>query len=159
MLQQNEKDRIINFLEEFGWLLKNYSNDSLGDEIAKFIKQRKQNSLNLSNVEEYTPENPNITFLVGILPSLFMNRKFFPKNEDIAMFAEKVLKVHITRPEKRSQYELIGRIMCEVTTLDDKSLIKVVDELRKYSPTKNKSNDINSWNEVIRKLSGEDYHG
>lgn len=150
-----KRDDIYNFLEELGWLLQSYSKLNISQEISKLTR------INNSSLdyEEAVPSNPNILFLAGTLPSLFMNKEIFPGNEAIAQFADKVLKVSITRWEKRSQYELIGRVVCEVTKLDDYKLVKVVKELKKYvlNQTKPTSKQITDWNEVIRRLTGE--HG
>lgn len=153
MSNKRPRQRTINFLEELGWLLKNYCDADLPDELTKFAKSQRATA----TVEEFTPENPNIAFLVGVLPSLFMNREYFPKNEDIARFSEKILHIPITRFEKRSQYELIGRIVCEVTNLDDGKLSNLVKELKKYLPSSEKPavRNADEWNEVIRRLSGD----
>lgn len=150
--KRNSRDRALNFMEELGWLLRNYADNDLSAEIGKIVKSTKLNA----PVDEFTPANPNIAFLVGALPDLFMNRDNFPKNEDIARFAESILHVSITRFEKRSQYELIGRIVCEVTKLDDMQLEAVVKELKRYLPSRSKINkkSPDEWNEVIQRLSG-----
>lgn len=152
-VRKAERQRLIFFLEELSWLLRNYSNTSLLEELDGLIKS----SIDHSTFDDFTPTNPNIAFLVGALPVLFMDKDLFKRNEDIALFSEKVLKIPISRYDKRSQYELIGFIVCEVSKLDDKKLSQVVKELKSYLPDRGKTQKKGAmeWNEAIRRLSGE----
>lgn len=146
-------ERLTNFLEEFGWLLKEYSDLDFA-EIGRVSRQQLQKA-SISDLQEYAPANPNIAFLVGVLPALFMDRRFFKTNDAIAGFAEQVLKIPISRPDKRSQYELVGKIVCEVTKLDDSQLSNVAAELRKIVSMDRPGDKhiVSDWNEVIRRLS------
>jgi len=149
--------RTLFFIEEFSWLLKTYSDINLYDELNSLVNFLEPKM----NLESVLPSsNPNITYLAGTLPRLFMNKDYFPQNEDIAKFAKKVLHVSISRYDKRSQYELIGLIVCQVTNMNDKELNKIVKELNRHIETIDnpKIGDLNkqlSWNQVIQKLSGE----
>jgi hypothetical protein len=79
-------------------------------------------------------------------------------------FAFEALRLAISRWEKRSRYELIGRIVCETARLDDDRLARLVDALSKVvsnDPSAQglirdrKANKL-SWNEVIQLLSHAD---
>jgi len=153
-MRNRPQKRVVDFIEELAWLLDSYYTPEFGHDLSWFARSGK---LSASDSEEFTPANPNIAFLVGALPGLFMNRRLFPRNEDIANFAEKVLKLNVTRTEKRSQYELVGLIVCEVLRVDDSKLSAVVRELKQYVSTKGpkRARDAMGWNEVIRHLTGE----
>ena len=110
---------------------------------------------------KYASPNPNIHYLIGVLPRLFQDKKIFPKNEDIASFANDVLGVDISRVEKRSKYELIGMVVCECNSLDDAKLGEMVDALALITGSNEKilrfaeerKTTGFSWNETIRKLA------
>lgn len=151
------QDRLANFLEELGWLLSSYS-DLPFEDIAKLFKVRRQSAA-ITGLEALAPSNPNILFLVGALPGLFMDRRLFPRNDDIARFSTEVLHVPVSRTEKRSQYELIGLILCEVTKLDDRKLERVTLELRDIVVNKDQlgpNKFMGGWNAAIRRLTGVD---
>ena len=54
---------------------------------------------------------PNISALVGCLPNLFLDLDLFKTNADIAEFADAVLKIKISRFEKKSRFEIIGIVV------------------------------------------------
>lgn len=152
-MNPRSRDRITNFLEELAWLLKNYADLSY-DELVKFVRSLRGSST--AALQDFAPANPNIAFLVGALPGLFLDRRLFRRNEDIAQFSEKVLGIPINRFEKRSQYELIGFVVCEVARLDDRKLARVVAELKRIVSMKDHSESksfVGGWNEVIRRLT------
>ena len=111
--------------------------------------------------DRYTSPNPNIHFLIGILPRLFQDQMLFPSNASISEFADEILGIPVSRSEKRSKYELIGLIVCETNDLTDEKLNKLVQalaeitesetKLRKFKEER-KSNDF-SWNRAIETLS------
>jgi hypothetical protein len=109
---------------------------------------------------EYASPNPNKHFLIGVLPRLFQDTKIFPSNEDIAEFAQTVLRVPVTRYEKRSKYELIGLIVCQTNELDEEKLSNLVkalsvitrsDEKLKKVVEARRSGGL-SWNEAIQQI-------
>jgi hypothetical protein len=163
---RNEKTRdlrsIKKFLEELFWVLSANSNidfRAVVDNIDVLTGNASDPRL-----AKYVSKNPNIHFLVGTLPIIFSDEKYFPTNEDITEFALEALNLPISRWEKRSRYELIGLVVCETAKLNDQRLVKLVDVLSKIltdDPNalgifqSRKANKL-SWNEVIQRLSRGD---
>ena len=154
----------IDFIEEMSWLLDSKKNLKLR-EIPEILRSRLLLSNSVSNAaEKYVSPNPNIHYLIGVLPRLFQDIKIFQRNEDIAEFASEVLGLKIARIEKRSKYELIGLIVCETNLLDDQKLEDLVTSLSEIAGNQDKLNFIAkeketsnfSWNETIRKIGGSD---
>jgi hypothetical protein len=153
----------IDFLEELSWLLESKKNLKL-NEIPTILRNKLLTSSNVTkSAEKYVSPNPNIHYLIGVLPRLFQDPKLFSKNEEIADFAVEVLGIQISRIEKRSKYELIGLIVCEANTLNDKELENLVGSLAVITGSSEKINLMAkekslvgfSWNETIRKLASQ----
>jgi len=149
----------INFIEELSWLVNSKNVPDL-KEIPNLI--RSVISDNTSNIaRKYSSKNQNKNSLVGVLPNLFLDLELFKSNGDIADFSLSVLKIEIPRFEKRSRFEIIGLIVCEVFSLEDKELEVLVnaieeltgdnDKLKKVKAEKQKANF--SWNQTIQKLN------
>ena len=108
----------------------------------------------------YQSSSPNKHFLIGVLPRLFQDKELFPQNEDIADFANTVLKLSISRMEKRSRYEIIGKVVCETDVLDEFGLSSLVQALEKLVGDKDKLAQMAvkkrlgsfSWNETLQEL-------
>lgn len=148
----------INLIEELSWLLEKNNNVKL-KEIPNILRE-------VVNYDEIIPlkyksKNSNKNFLIGVLPNLFQDQDLFKTNSDLIEFAELVLKIVISRPEKRSRYELIGLIVCEVSNLNDYDLNQLVDalteittnddKLKKIKEQRKKSNF--SWNDAIYEIN------
>lgn len=147
------------FLEELSWVLsKNSHLDFKLLQEAVAVGATAQDRL-----DSRVSKNPNIHFLVGVLPIVFSDERYFPSNEDIASFAFQALKLPISRWEKRSRYELIGRVVCETAQLDDERLTRLVAALTRITaadPTakailEEKKLHQLSWNEVIQRLNSD----
>lgn len=148
----------INLIEELSWLLEKNNNVKLR-EIPEILREviNQGESMPL----KYKSDNPNKNYLIGVLPNLFQDQDLFKTNSDLIEFATIILKVVISRPEKRSRYELIGLIVCEVRNLNDFDLDVLVealaeittneDKLKKFKENKKKSNF--SWNDAIYELN------
>ncbi|WP_345879170.1 hypothetical protein [Shewanella algae] len=151
----------IDFIEELSWLLDSKKKLKLS-EIPDILRgQMLANESMVSAAEQYASPNPNIHYLIGVLPRLFQDMKLFPKNEDIASFAKDVLGVDVSRIEKRSKYELIGLVVCECNSLNDSKLEDMVKALSAITMSSEKISRFAeekkltgfSWNETIRKLA------
>lgn len=151
----------IDFIEELSWLLESKSKLKLS-EIPEILRSNLDTVNNVKNTtSKYISPNPNIHYLIGVLPRLFKDTKIFQKNEDIVAFAVEVLKIEISRSDKRSRYELIGLIVCECNELDDNALEVLVNALSKITGSAEKINQMAkekasvgfSWNETIRNLA------
>lgn len=164
-LDSNKKRKItqaINFVEELSWLFDANSKRNIDfKEISVLLRQLAETSPELSVTNKYESPNPNKNYLIGILPNLFQDSDLFKTNFDLSDFAENVLKIEVSRVEKRSRYELIGLIVCEVINLNEgdlsvlvESLAKITnnhEKLRQFKEAKKKANF--SWNEAIQQLS------
>ncbi|WP_238311083.1 hypothetical protein [Methylobacterium organophilum] len=149
------------FLEELSWLLHAHADlDFRSIKNARAEKQTKTPEL----FERLAPKNPNIVYLVGTLPSLFIDESLFPSNEDIAEFASTALKINLPRWHKKARFELVGHIVCRAVELDNKqverlvrALVKIVDggESGKASLKARKQQGM-SWNEVIQDLLAQE---
>lgn len=151
----------IDFIEELAWLLDSKRKLKLS-EIPDILRSKLlAPDLFSGAADKYVSPNPNIHYLIGVLPRLFQDEKLFTRNEDIAEFAEDVLGIEISRVEKRSKYELIGLIVCECNSLDDNKLDSLVNSLSVITGSdekirmmaKEKSSIGFSWNETIRKIA------
>lgn len=108
----------------------------------------------------YQSSSPNKQFLIGVLPRLFQDKALFPQNEDIADFANSALKLEMSRTEKRSRYEIIGKVVCETDTLDEYELTFLVQALERLVEDKDKLAQMAerkrigsfSWNETLQEL-------
>jgi hypothetical protein len=144
----------VNILEEISWIIDRKSID-LSDMIKK-VKVAIGETTNKSNEE-------SITHLVGILPSLFMDKELFVKNDDLLDFAEQILRLKAKRSGNRSRTESIGWIVCELSKSDEcirKDFLDALDELvgneEKKNTLKKKRQMPNfSWNDAIAKLNEE----
>ncbi len=150
------------FIEEFAWLLASYS-DLDWKNFSLLSKQWGSELEARVAVGGHVSSNPNKHFLVGVLPRLFNDPKLFPTNEDIATFAMTVMSLKIPRYHKKSKYEIIGHIVCQTDTLDDKELSKLVSALGKIAEgdetTRNlirqRKEENFAWNSIIQELAGE----
>jgi hypothetical protein len=151
----------IDFIEELSWLLDSKRKLKLS-EIPSILRNHMiADDSVLSAANNYASPNPNIHYLIGVLPRLFQDTKLFPKNEDIASFAKDVLGIDVSRVEKRSKYELIGLVVCECNALNDSKLEDMVSALSSITTSSEKISRFAeakeltgfSWNETIRKLA------
>lgn len=159
--KKQDLNQAINFLEEFIWLID--SKKEKGLELKK-VPQLLRNLLdyNLCNLDlNHNLPKSNDSYLVGVLPSLFLDKELFKDRAEILKFAEEVLKIKLSIAKNRSQTEYIGEIVCKVTKLNEFELSSLVNALSKIIGDKNKmemmrkaKQQVNfSWNETIQKLS------
>lgn len=149
----------INFIEELSWLVNSKNVPDL-KEIPELIRSAISDNAP-AIARKYSSKNQNKNSLVGVLPNLFLDLELFKTNGDIAEFSESVLKIEIPRFEKRSRFEIIGLIVCEIPRLEDKELAVLVnaieeltgdsDKLKKVKAEKQKANF--SWNQTIQLLN------
>ncbi|MFD0682415.1 MULTISPECIES: hypothetical protein [unclassified Paenibacillus] len=163
LLNNKKKDEIyksIEFIEELIWLIDSKKISKLKD-TPQLMRDLLKNSQGLKVAEEFKSPNPNIHFLIGVLPRLFKDEVLFSTNLSIIEFAEDVLGIKMPRQGKRSRYELIGLIVCETDTLSDSELENLVNVLTKVTSNEeqlrkikeDRTNNNFSWNETIQKLT------
>ena len=162
-IDQNKRKKItqaINLVEELSWLLDSKKSIDL-KEIPSLLRNLLDNNSYISGTDKFSSPNPNKNYLIGVLPNLFQDNDLFKTNIDLADFAETILKIPVNRAEKRSRYELIGLIVCEVTNLNESDLTNLVDALSKIAGSNEKLKQIKeakkkanfSWNDAIKTLS------
>ena len=162
-MEKNKKlkiNEVANFLEELSWLLEKKLTLPL-KEISSYLRD-------IENINEYplklsskNDDNKHSRFLVGVLPSLFLDEELFKSRDEILDFAETVLYLPISRSGKRSRTEYIGWIVCEVAKMNDSRLFELVSELEniisddyKIKEVKKAKKEPNfSWNDTIKKLN------
>ena len=162
-LTKQEINKLKRFLEEFSWLMETYSTVDLKKASFLIDESLGETSAVRKAVGIYESKNPNINFLTGVLPSLFLDQSLFRTNDDIAEFASVVLKLDIPRHHKKSKHEIIGHIVCETNKLNEKGLDKLVralsllvnDDKGKEILVKKKKDGSFSWNEMIQTLIEE----
>lgn len=155
---EKKLSQAINLIEELSWLL-----DSKSIKLKDVPNVLRNNLISgkSSSVSRYNSINPNKNFLIGVLPNLFQDLELFKTNNDLIEFANVVLRISISRAEKRSRYELIGLIVCEVRNLNDHNLNVLVEaldtltnseeKLKKFKENRKKANF--SWNDAISELN------
>lgn len=163
--KKNEISKSIDLIEEIVWLLdsKNIKLKDVPSNLRELLYD--DSSSNLQGTENYISPNPNIHFLIGVLPRLFKDEDLFPSNLSIIQFAEDFLNIKLSKNGKRSRYELIGLIVCDTDTLSDnklnnlvKALSKLVSDEDQFSSIKKENTKNNfSWNETIQKLTEKNH--
>lgn len=154
---KNNVMQVANFIEELAWLLNSKKKIDL-ENAAQLLRTQIESSQSPISNEKY---NNNRNHLVGILPFLFQDKEIFKVNKDIVDFAENLFEIKITRADRRSQYELIGLVVTEITKVDEDKLFSIMqalsyltdndDKLKKF---RKQRQDIDfSWNDAISKLS------
>jgi hypothetical protein len=147
-------------LDELVWSLQGLKIEQI-KEAADLLRISVEQSGHTSAVAKgYQSIDPNKHFLIGILPRLFQDHLLFPQNEDIADFAGTALGLQMSRAEKRSRYEIIGKVVCETDQLDELRLTTLVKALEKLVGNKEKLAQMAekkragsfSWNETIQDL-------
>lgn len=149
-------------LEEILWALKKSKLEHLQDVVDILHAIANDSSPNLALSRGFQSADPNKHFLIGVLPRLLQDKALFPVNGDIVDFANGALGLEMNRSlfEKRSRYEIIGKVICETDTLSEQKLTDLVAALEKITGNKDrlaqvierKRSDSFSWNETIQDL-------
>ncbi|GFM89089.1 hypothetical protein PSCICO_44880 [Pseudomonas cichorii] len=163
MLSKSEINRAKRFVEELSWLMESYNKVDLKS-LSKIIEELPTDSSTPHLTSQKSEQaRPKINFLTGVLPSLFMDPHLFKSNEEISEFASSILGINVLRYHKKSRFEIIGHIVCETISLDDKGLDRVTralsilstDEHKRKQVAHKKTEGFFGWNDVIQELSGE----
>jgi len=147
-------------LDDLAWMLQKVDIRQLKEaaDLLRFSLSNQDTAFSVART--YQSSSPNKHFLIGVLPRLFQDKELFPQNEDIADFANTVLKLSMSRMEKRSRYEIIGKVVCETDSLDEVELSLLVRALEKLVEDKDKLAQMAarkragsfSWNETLQEL-------
>lgn len=158
--KKNKVIKAINLIEELNWLLdskKGLDLKNVPDLLREIVRQDDFDTIRV--FDKYNSKNKNRNYLIGILPSLLKDEDLFKSTSDLLDFAENALKIKMSKAGKRSRYEYIGQIVCEVIDLNDSDLALLVDALSqltnndKMNLVKEEMKKSNfSWNDTIQKL-------
>lgn len=159
--KRSDPRALSRFMEEFSWLMKSYDDldfNALGQLSSEFAMISRHGSSKIRR----SHENSVTEMLVGNLPNFLVDDEIFRTNEDIAEFSVSILNIHIPRWQKKSKYELIGHIVCNVNEASPAKisrLLEALDEiLDERGDAKRKiARDRKSgrgWNEVIQEITG-----
>jgi|GEM_PF-556416 len=159
-----ETDKMLLFVEDLCWLLdanKNVDFKKISTTIRTLINSNASNTAFDDNIESV--QNRAISDLIGILPTLLKDEALFSSNSSIVQFATQVLQLEIPRWEKRSRFEIIGLIVCNVEEANQDRLMTLTDWIAELLANKDKVKKIQqennenafSWNTAIQKIIGD----
>lgn len=158
-------EKTIRFIEELTWLMKSVKINDLIDGVSVLYQTELTKKVDSPDVileiqEEYKSNIAEKDALIGILPSFLLDKELLEKNLDLAEFAESVLRIKITRPEKRSRYEIIGMIVSDVVSFEEERVVELINTIRELSTSKVRSRIINMkaiknkfrWNDALQNI-------
>jgi hypothetical protein len=127
--------------------------------VVSIVESKSAAPLESAVARSYQSSDPNKHFLIGALPRLLLDRDLFPTNDDIVDFAQAALHIDM-KVEKRARFDIIGKIVCETDTLDEKQLTDLVRALERLVGDKEqiavmiekKKTGSFSWNETLQDL-------
>lgn len=157
----NDPRTLRKFLEELTWVLSTYSDIDYQAILKHFDTLPLRSKKGVIAFPDHVPKNPNIHYLIGILPGVLRDDKIFPTNEDLSEFAVTVLGVGIPRWSKKSKFELIGHILCQAVDLDDAKLEILAQALSKLAAGDKRAKVLMErkkvqrldWNIIIQRLT------
>lgn len=107
-------------------------------------------SSDLSNLRKNNNENI-LTELIGILPSLLIDKQKFPSNKDLVRFSEHSFNIIVPSWEKKKREEIIGRVVYMIANKSPLELKKFTEGWKEFnkderkSVVKEKNNYVDSW--------------
>ena len=161
-MNNTDLKKLINFIEELSWVLKSYK-DLEVNELLNEIKLNQEIRNSLVHNKNLSHGYDDKSRLIGILPGLLNDKKLFSLNSDLIEFAESAFEINITRPEKRSRYEIIGLIIMELFESKNTKVLGITDSIQKLANNtrlknklRRKKNSSNfSWNKAIREITNQ----
>ncbi|MCP5379494.1 MAG: hypothetical protein H6914_03685 [Novosphingobium sp.] len=149
------------FMEEFAWLMKSYD-DLDFNALGQYSSELAMLSRHGSSRFRHAVSSGTTAMLVGVLPSFLVDEELFPLNEDIAEFSVSILDIHIPRWQKKSKYELIGHIVCNVNEASPGKISRLLEALEKILDVRGDARmkiardrkSGRSWNQVIQEITG-----
>lgn len=159
---KTESVKVTRFLEELSWLFQSHQELDVKT-IARALADSASQRTVKQGFSAFASPNPNIHFLVGILPLVLRDETIFSTNGAIADFAISALGMNMARWEKKSRFELIGEIVCNTIDLDDRELSKLVEALSVLANgdavarkiVREAQSSSRGWNEIIQTLIAE----
>lgn len=158
--RKNKIKEAANFVEELSWVLEKKKKDLSLKDISNILRDISYIEENHNRLLTKSSSSPSSQYLVGVLPSLFLDEELFKNNSDLIDFAESVLDLSISKASKRSRTEYIGFIVCEIAKISSSklseleiSLENIIGDSYKISQVKKAKKEPNfSWNDTINKL-------
>lgn len=158
--KRSDPRALSRFMEEFAWLMRSYDDldfGALGNFSSELAMVSRRNSRGIAESRERETTN----MLVGTLPDFLIDEVLFPTNEDIAEFSVSVLDIHIPRWQKKSKYELIGHIVCNVNEASPAKVSRLLEALEEILDEKGEAKrriaserkSGRGWNAVIQELT------
>lgn len=123
--------------------------------ITEELKKRNERTHNPSVVKKVNGISKDKRRLIGILPSLLLDKKYFPRNDRISEFAKKKLKIKIPSPHKKKRAELMGRIIEEINKQPPEKILifsQVFDKLLGKEEKEGITDFFLEWNKAIHDL-------
>lgn len=108
-------------------------------------------SISSSKKSKKIPKN-EILNLIGSLPFVLLDKKIFPDNKTLVMFAEKNLNIKVTSAPSRGRNEIIGTIIAKISEKNKKDILDFSTALNKILGKQEKGvikNFFTEWNRVI----------
>jgi len=92
--------------------------------------------------------------LIGLLPYVLLDKRYFPTNDLLVMFAKKYLGIEIKHYEKRSRNEILGTIIAEVVNKKPEQIKLFVEALNRIMGKEKtvRGDFFTEWDKVIRGL-------
>lgn len=91
--------------------------------------------------------------LIGVLPYVLLDKKYFPTNNLLVIFAKRNLQINLKNPEKKSRDEILGSIIVQVVKKDPKQIRMFYNALKQIIG-KEKSGKVEDffweWDKVIK---------
>ena len=139
---------VLDFLESFSRASKESSNFiHINKAILKDIKSELFNLLNQVDKTHKTVDRK--TELIGILPSVLIDKNKFPTNESIVKLVEKSLGLKIPNWEKKGRNEIIGILIAKIAEKDTSELEVFIKAWKEFTEQK----------EIKKKHAHEDFVG
>ena len=112
---------------------------------SEFIKNQNKSMLKDDNEKRE---------LIGSLPYILTNLKYFPTNESIVSFAKKI-EVSIPHWQKKQKSEILGRIIIEILKFEPEKIKQFNQAMRSLSIKADRgevSDFFNEWDNVIKNV-------
>lgn len=109
-------------------------------------------SIILTPKKSKKPPNKEIVELVGTLPFVLLDKKYFPDNKSLVTFAEKHLNIKATSAPSRGRNEIIGTIIAKISEKNKKDISDFATALNKILGKQEKGdikNFFTEWSRVI----------
>lgn len=125
-MRKETKDTVYMALDLLDSIVKTSKNNSsficIDENVLKVVKDELFELLAKSPYTQEERTKDRKTELVGILPSILIDKNKFPNNEDIVKLAEKSLNFKPPNWKKKSRTEIIGIIINKITTEEEQEL-------------------------------------